>query len=165
MKIMVTGHRPNKLPEFTYNYTSKKWRGTINLFKEILKKYNCTEGISGMALGTDTAFALAIIELKEEGYDIKLHCAIPCLNHSSKWPESSQKLYNLILEKADTVHIVSEEPYKPYLMQKRNEYMVDIADLCIAFWDGTSGGTKNCVEYIKKQYKPMIWIEPNKIKE
>lgn len=163
MKIMVTGHRPNKLPGFTYDYTSKKWRKIIDLFKDILKKYNCTECITGMALGTDTAFALAAIELKKEDYEIKLYCAIPCLNHSSKWPKESQKLYQSIIEKADIVKIITEESYKPYLMQKRNEYMVDQSDLCIAVWDGTSGGTKNCIEYIKKQYKPMIWIDPNEI--
>ena len=29
-----------------------------------------------MVLGVDTVFALAVLELKNEGRDIKLHCAI-----------------------------------------------------------------------------------------
>ena len=163
MIISVTGHRPGKLPGFGYVYTDAKWQRIICLIKELLKKYNCTEAVSGMALGVDTAFALAVLELKEEGYPIKLHCAIPCLNHSSKWPKASVDLYNEILSKADTVKIVTEEPYKPYLMQKRNEYMVDLSDLVIALWDGTPGGTGNCVEYVKKKRKPMIWIDPKNI--
>lgn len=29
-------------------------------------------------------------------------------------------------------------------MQKRNEYMVDLADKVVAVWDGSKGGTDNC---------------------
>ena len=75
---------------------------------------------------------LAVLELKNEGYDIKLHCAIPCKNHSCKWIKESVDQYNYILSKADIVKLVSDEEYKPWLMQKRNEYMVDLADRVIA---------------------------------
>lgn len=162
MKIAVTGHRPNSLSnEYGYDYNSSKWRETIDIFKMLLTKYKADEAISGMALGADTAFAIAALELKESESDIKLHCAIPCLNHPSKWPKQSQELYNKILEKADEIKIVTEEPYKPYLMQVRNEYMVDRADLIIAFWNGKPGGTGNCVNYARKQYKPIVQVNPN----
>lgn len=111
-------------------------------------------------IGSDTVFALAVLELKEEGYDIKLHCAIPCKNHSCKWIRESVDLYNDILSKADTVKLVSDEEYKPWLMQKRNEYMVDLADKIIAVWDGSKGGTGNCVRYAEKCSKKIIRIMP-----
>lgn len=41
-------------------------------------------------------------------------------------------LLHRYLRKADTVKLVSDEEYKPWLMQKRNEYMVDLADKVIA---------------------------------
>lgn len=69
-------------------------------------------------------------------------------------------LYNDILSKADTVKLVSDEAYKPYLMQKRNEYMVDLADKVIAVWDGSKSGTANCVRYAKKCGKDIIKIQP-----
>lgn len=164
MKICVTGHRPNKL--YGYNIFNEQWTRLKELFKGLLKEYKCTEAITGMALGVDTVFALAVLELKNEGYDIQLHCAIPCKNHSCKWTVESINLYNTILSKADTVKLVSEEAYTPYLMQKRNEYMVNLADKVIAVWDGTRGGTYNCVMYAKSQNTPIIRIKPvNKGKE
>lgn len=45
-------------------------------------------------------------------------------------------------------------------MQKRNEYMVDLADRVIAVWDGSKGGTATCVKYAEKVGKEIIRIEP-----
>lgn len=75
MKICVTGHRPDKL--FGYDLNDKRWIKLKDIFKQTLVEAKCTEAISGMALGTDMMFALAVLELKDEGYQIKLHCAIP----------------------------------------------------------------------------------------
>ena len=160
MIISVTGHRPDKL--YGYDLSDKRWQELKNQIKDILKSNNCTEAITGMALGVDTIFALAVLELKDEGYDISLHCAIPCQGHSSKWPSKSKKQYDEILKKADKVVLVSDEPYKPWLMQKRNQYMVDLSEKVIAVFDGTNGGTKNCVDYAKKKNKDIILIEPVK---
>ena len=158
MKICVTGHRPSKL--YGYNLSDLRWQNLKKQFNSILKENNCTEAITGMALGVDTVFALAVLELKDEGYGIKLHCAIPCKNHSCKWIKESIDQYNDILSKADTVKLVSDEEYKPWLMQKRNEYMVDLADKVIAVWDGTKGGTANCVKYAEKVGKEIIKVNP-----
>lgn len=45
-------------------------------------------------------------------------------------------------------------------MQKRNEYMVNLADKVIAVWGGSSGGTANCVRYAKSVGKEIIIIKP-----
>lgn len=50
-----------------------------------------------MTLGVDTVFALAVLELKEEGYNINLHCAIPYKNHSCKWIKESVDLADKII--------------------------------------------------------------------
>lgn len=47
-----------------------------------------------------------------------------------------------------------------WLMQKRNEYMVDLADRVIAVWDGSKGGTANCIKYAEKVGKEIIKIKP-----
>ena len=158
MKICVTGHRPNKL--YGYDITNPKWVELKEKFKTLLINNNCTEAITGMALGVDTVFALAVLELKAIGYKIKLHCAVPCKNHSSKWNRESVDLYNKILLKADIIKIVSDEEYRPYLMQKRNEYMVNISDKVIAVWDGSNSGTANCIKYAEKCNKEIIRIVP-----
>lgn len=158
MKICITGHRPNKL--YGYDIYNSQWTKLKEKFKKILIENNCDEAITGMALGVDMVFAMAVLELKKEGYNIKLHCAIPCKNHSCKWLKESIELYNDILSKADIVKLVSDEEYKPYLMQKRNEYMVDLVDKVVAVWDGSKSGTGNCVEYAKKKAKEIIRILP-----
>lgn len=159
MKICVTGHRPNKL--YGYDLTDKRWIELKNKFKELLIGNNCDEAITGMALGVDTVFALAVLELKNEGQDIKLHCAIPCANYTWKWIKESVEQYDEIIKRADIYKLVSDEFYKPYLMQKRNEYMVDLADKVIAVWDGSKSGTGNCVRYAEKCGKEIIRIDPN----
>lgn len=158
MRICVTGHRPNKL--YGYDIYNEQWTELKGNFKRLLIENNCDEAITGIALGVDTVFALAVLELKREGYNIRLHCVIPCRNHSCKWIKESIDLYNDILSKADTVKLVSDEEYKPYLMQKRNEYMVDLADKVIAVWDGSKSGTANCVRYAEKCEKDIIMIQP-----
>ena len=40
----------------------------------------------------------------------------------------------------------------------RNRLIVDMADVVIAFWNGTSRGTKYTIEYAKKKYVPIIII-------
>ena len=158
MKVCVTGHRPDKL--YGYDLNHKNYTKLKKLLKDLLVDLGCTEAISGMALGVDTLYALAVLELRDEGYPIKLHCAIPCKNHCSAWSSASRKQYADILAKADKVVLVSDEEYKPWLMQKRNEYMVDRADKVIAVWNGTSGGTANCVKYAKAEGKHIIRITP-----
>ena len=157
MKICVTGHRPKKL--YGYNLNDPRWIRMKDQFKNILRDNHCNEAITGMALGVDTVFALAVLELKDEGYPIKLHCAIPCKNHSSRWSREDVYRYNNILNHADIVKLVSNEEYKPYLMNKRNEYMVDIADKVIAVWDGSHSGTENCVKYAQKRGKEIIRVD------
>lgn len=40
----------------------------------------------------------------------------------------------------------------------RNRLIVDMADVVIAFWDGSSRGTNYTIEYAKKKYVPVVII-------
>lgn len=159
LTVCVTGHRPNKL--YGYDMTDPRYIAIKDFMKEFLKMKECTEVYTGMALGIDQLFAEAVIELKDEGYQIELNCAIPCKNHSCKWPLASQKHYGEILEKADNIILVSDKEYSPYLMQLRNEYMVDKSDEVLAIWDGSDGGTGNCVRYANKVGKKVTVVIPS----
>lgn len=144
-----TGHRPNKL----YGYDKDK-DGNI-LIREKLKEailyvihnHNAKTFISGMALGIDQWAAEIVLELKPYYPHIKLVAAIPCADHSKAWPKQSQVEWNKIVDKADYVYLVSNKPYTSYCMQKRNEWMVNKSIGQIAVWDGTLGGTANCIRY------------------
>lgn len=162
MIIAITGHRPNAL----YGYDLKHPCYTLikSAIKEKLLELGCTELYTGMALGVDQLAALAVLELKDQGHGIKLHAAIPCQNHSCKWPKASRDLYDAILSKCDTVTLVTDAPYAPKLMQDRNAYMVNHADMVVAVYEeGKSGGTKNCVDYALRKNKKVWCIPPRAI--
>ena len=156
--VAVTGHRPDKL--YGYNMSDKRYMNMKKYFKSYLKENNVSVAVSGMALGVDQIFAIATLELKEEGFPIELYCAIPFKGQEKKWPEQSKKQYKDILEKANTIHYVSNDTYKAYLLQKRNEHMVDISDEILAIWDGSSSGTKNCIDYAQKKNKKITIKNP-----
>ncbi|MEX3713474.1 SLOG family protein [Cytobacillus horneckiae] len=164
VKIAVTAHRPNKLPGKYDYYHPANLAIATKLREHLLTHLNAgkrVHAISGMALGGDTIFALVALKLKRQGYDILLESAIPCANHSNQWPEKSKQQWKVIVEAADIVTYVSKQLYKPYLMQKRNEYMVDSCSELIAVWNGDqSGGTYNCVKYAEKMKKKIIQINP-----
>lgn len=51
MRICVTGHRPKLL--YGYDLNNEKWQALKEKLKGLLLEENCTEAITGMALGTD----------------------------------------------------------------------------------------------------------------
>jgi hypothetical protein len=49
-------------------------------------------------------------------------------------------------------------PTDNYLYQKRNEHMVDVADLLVTYFNGQPSGTKNCIDYAKKKGVEIVDI-------
>lgn len=167
MKIAITGHRPNKLGN-DYDLTSDLVKEIKFEIQHIITQYNDIARdnwtpltlITGMALGIDTLFAQIAIENK-----IPFIAAIPCYKQECKWVFKSQQTYQYLVEhKLCTQHIVTETGYTLECMNKRNEWMVNNCDLLIAVWDGTSGGTANCVKYAVKKKKQIIYIDLKKLK-
>ncbi|UOE58140.1 SLOG family protein [Cytobacillus oceanisediminis] len=160
--ISLTGHRPNKTGGYDY-YSPLNLAIATRIRNHLLfhlQNGKRIHAISGMALGSDTIFALVVLKLKKQGYDITLEAAIPCADHSNQWPEQSQKQWHSIVLQADKVTYVSNEPYRSELMQKRNEYMVDCCHELIAIWNGSIGGTFNCVRYARKKNVPIVIMPP-----
>jgi uncharacterized phage-like protein YoqJ len=120
-----------------------------------LKELKPEKVITGMALGVDQWAAMIAYKL-----GIPFLAAIPFENQESKWPEKSQKTYRLLRKLAAEEVIVSEGGYSIDKMQTRNVWMVDNSDKLIAVWDGTKGGTGNCVEYAKSANKDIYYINP-----
>lgn len=153
MIASFTGHRPNKLggyqiPNPTYTYI-------IQELNNILLKLKPEKAISGMALGWDQWAAQTCIDLQ-----IPFIAAIPFVGQEKIWPQSSIDIYNVLLQKAIEQVIVCEGGYAAWKMQKRNEWMVDRSDIVIACFDGTNGGTANCIRYAKEKNKELIIINP-----
>ena len=161
MKCCFTGHRPNKLP---WRYSEKGIRFFFfrrKLREPILNAIN--DGydyfISGMALGIDMLCAEIVLELKKKRPNIKLECAIPCLNQTAKWNVQSKVRYNNILKQADKITYVSDCNYYNCCMAKRNKYMIDNSSMLIAVYNGREGGTKQTIEMAKKANLKLVLLK------
>ena len=142
-----TGHRPDKLGGYSQAVTNR----LTELAIDNLQLIGAKKVISGMALGWDMALAEAAIQL-----GIPFIAAIPFFGQEKMWPKPSQERYQEILKRAEDVIYVCDKGYAPWKMQIRNEWMVDHCDSVLALWDGSKGGTGNCIQYANKVNKPIV---------
>lgn len=171
-----TGHRPNKLGG--YDLTSPKnikiFKETIEVIESLILNENIDTFITGGALGFDQIAFLGIDELKQRYKNIKSIMAVPFKAQACKWPPEDAFNYYLQKLAADEVVYVDEiEEYKVpdtivgqyhiIKMQKRNMFMVDNSRIIISCWDGSAGGTGNCIKYAESKSKTMINILKEKI--
>lgn len=152
MILSATGHRPDKLG----GYDAKTENALRLLAHRKLVELRPDEVITGMALGWDQSVASAAMLA-----GIPFVAAIPFETQERKWPAHAQKVYREILAAASRVEIVSTGGYANWKYQKRNAWMVDNSDSILALWNGTAGGTANCVGYAGTKHKPIInlWNE------
>lgn len=151
MIVAVTGHRLDKLG----GYNHEVQHNLLEFAKIVLPLLKPTKIISGMALGWDQAVAEAAIEL-----GISFVAAVPFVGQESIWPLESQTKYNMLIEHASEIRIISDGGYAAYKMQVRNKWMVDNSERLFALWDGSSGGTANCVRYAEQKMKPITNVWP-----
>ena len=148
MILCGTGHRPDKL---AYGYQKEGIEFLASVAEAKLIELKPDEVVTGMALGWDTALAIAALRL-----EIPLTAAIPFEGQEKAWPASSQKIFNRILEKITRKEIICEGEYAAWKMMTRNKWMVDNSDKVLALWNGSEGGTGNCVKYANEKQKEII---------
>lgn len=153
MILAFTGHRPNKLGGyFEPNPVSNRVK---KFLRAELEKLKPDRAITGMAQGVDQ-WAAAICLLM----GIPYVAAIPFVGQEMAWPESAKKRWRYLLGRAAEVVLVNEGFYSPAKMQKRNMWMVNHCDVLLAVWDGTAGGTANCIRYAEQKKKQIVFINP-----
>ena len=146
MIVAFTGHRPDKLggyklPNPIYNSVCKQIESNLLELKP-------DTTISGMALGIDQWAAYICFKLK-----IPFIAAVPFKGQEKAWPMSSQITYHQLLKKASEQVIVCEGSYSAVKMQTRSQWMVDRCNILLAVYDGSGGGTANCINYAKSLRK------------
>lgn len=189
MRLCVTGHRPKKLG-WGYDYASEPYVKLKNFFKELIKQNNVTDVYTGMAQGVDTVMSFAVLELKHEGYAVKLHSVIHCSVQCAMWADVHRKIYYDLLEVSDTItgvlnagyidliikNVNGERklfykdepdkvyslPFSNYVTKRKNIYLVDNSDSTVAIWNGSPSGTSHCVEYSKSLGHATVVFRPDK---
>lgn len=164
--VAVTGHRPKQLWGYVKNdptlLSNKMYKAVYDDFMRYCKENNVDVVISGMALGMDQIAAQVAIDMKAEGYDIKLVCAVPCYGQESQWPDKTQEYYRDILSQADDIYVIRDGGYTARKMQDRNEWMVDNSTEVYALYNGAdSGGTANCMKYVKERGRKAHVVSPS----
>lgn len=174
MKIGVTGHRPEKLIGGwkAYQNGGDGLYIPVGFLNHYFRALGVTELVSGMAVGFDTIAAYALDE------DCKLHAYIPFEGHHKKWQKYEQDAFEHIMEQSYVIPHIPE--FKPttyqevcMMLNKRNQDIVDSGiEVLVALWNGTPGGTGNCVKYAQKQGVTVLnvwdvyeWVMNKKLKE
>lgn len=139
-----TGHRPEKLrlPETEIKRLLKK-----AIMQAVMDGY--TTFISGMARGIDMWAAQMVLELKKTN-DIKLAAVSPYYGFEKRWSSENKRKYYEIIDAADMVKFMCED-YTKAAFHIRNAFMVDNSSRIIAAYNGSSGGTKNTIDYARKK--------------
>lgn len=176
--VTLTGHRPNKLGGFnSRNPLQMRLRNALSeKLQSAVSHHDDVVVISGLALGWDTWGALECMRL-----NIPFVGAAPCRAQESRWPTSAQQTYRRLCEAASVEHAIAlnengpgdvltreggvvfvhDGTYPgPWCMQARNIWMVDRANAVLSCFDGSSGGTANCVEYARGHGVPVLNIDP-----
>ena len=150
MIIAGTGHRPDKLGGYGADVRARLQQ----LAEAAIEERNPGVVISGMALGWDTALAQAALAC-----GVPLWAYIPFKGQELRWPRQAQMRYEAIMAKAAKVVVCSPGEYSVEKMQLRNIHMVDRATDILALWNGTPGGTANCLKYARHRKKPIhnLW--------
>lgn len=173
-----TGHRPNKL--YGYSLDSPRYQMLAQELAKHLRGLIQKEGvkrfISGGAIGFDTVAFFTVEQMKREFDGIENILAVPFENQFIKWRAEDKERYHRMKSQADKViYVDTLDEYKTKndntpvgeysnpKMQRRNEYMVNNSNYIVALWDGTSGGTGNCVKYVLKQsnYSQIAIMNPH----
>ena len=148
-----TGHRPERL---------NMPPGKVNRWLEEQIRKAVDDGytyfISGMQRGVDIWAAEIIIKLKKEGKAVKLIAASPWNGVERSWDPDWKQRYAKVLMSSDKIVYVSSRPGRAAFFA-RNRWMVDHSSRLIGVFTGAPGGTKDTIEYAKKNGREVITIK------
>lgn len=156
MIVTGTGHRPDKLG----GYDKEVFRRLCKFAEQELVRLNVRTAIVGGALGWDMALGVAALCLK-----IPYVMILPFEGYDERWTDQQRVVNDMLRMGAREVGFVCKPGYERWKMQRRNQVMVDTAQSyqgkVLALWNGTDGGTANCVRYAEERRVPVENVWPS----
>ena len=119
------------------------------LIKEIRKNPTCKFYLGGYG-DFDSLCLRTLRELKKEFQSIELIFITPYLDKNYSKLELAKYYYD------DVIFPPIENVPRKFAILKRNEWMVDSADLVIAYVEYSWGGAAKTLEYAKRKKKQII---------
>ena len=150
LSVCFSGHRELKHYYDLYNKTQTE---VENLIKKDYKYF-----YTGGALGFDMLAANVVISLKNRYPQIKLILVLPFKEPykvENNWKINDISDYNLILSKADKI-IFMYDQYKRGCYYKRNRYLVDNSNICVAYQKRKNSSTAYTVNYAQEKKIKII---------
>lgn len=106
--------------------------------------------VCGGAVGFDTLAACRVVVAQRHHRNIKLILALPCRDQTLRWHNTYDiSLYQRLKGYASDIMYASDI-YSHDCMHVRNRMMADMSSVCIAYFNGSSGGTAYTVNYAEK---------------
>ena len=124
------------------------------LIKEIRKNPTCKFYLGGYG-DFDSLCLRTLRELKTDFHDIELLFITPYIDKNYSKLEFAKYHYD------DVIFPPLESVPRKFAILKRNEWMVDSADLVIAYVKYSWGGAAKTLEYAKRKKVPIINIAPS----
>ena len=139
---VFTGHR-----DLGEDFSKKTLKKQI----ESLIKEGVNTFLNGMAIGFDLIAAECVLGFVKKYPQVKLIACVPCYGQEKYFSETDKKRYVNILKKAHNKVVLSDH-YFNGCMQQRDKYMVERADVMIAYCKKTTGGAAYTVKLFQKAY-------------
>lgn len=160
MTVSFTGHRPDKIA----GYSSARGAVEVAIRKAVAEEIEraVERGaecfVCGMAPGFDLWAADEVLRLRAEGrigVDVQLRCAVPYPNFEHSFGKEYRSLYESVMEGADETLYLSHG-YHHGCYARRNDYLVECADLVVAYYEGGEGGTRYTLRRAMREGVPIV---------
>lgn len=155
MILGVTGHRPKSLG-VENDPSSVFWMTVLGYMQTLLRTSDAEYVVSGGALGFDMTSVRAAHKS-----NIPYKLILPFEGYERYWSIADKRRLNWLVERSDDTVFACGPGYAGWKYQERNKHIVHASDFLVAFWDGSPGGTANCVRYAGTRV-PLTIINPEK---
>ena len=115
--------------------------------------------VSGMAVGFDLAAAEAVLALRERCPEVRLVAAVPFPEQARYFPCEERIRYERVLAAADETEVLAPA-YHRGCYARRNDFLVDHAQILVAGYDGSPGGTRYTVGRALVRSREVVNLHP-----
>jgi len=148
--VAGTGHRWQRLD---IPRTPAAESRLVAIARAFLEPLNPDRVISGLALGWDTALAMAAVQLH-----LPLECCMPGKRgqQESRWDWGDQGTHEWLVRQSVAHSWIGAEYPFPKACVERDLYMVHRASLMVALWNGQPSGTGTTVRAADRKGIPVV---------